>query len=409
MRIHDIKPLKEDASEPFVIRLLRRAIARDGKVAIDFHAVSGRKFGWLIKEPEIGRGWRNGLGDYIPTYRFTVLRRRAMKSGPITFELPTVGVDNLMTLTKKDGKLLIVDAPEKVNEMHVDGEPPIWFNIIQKGISAGKKFYFASGANKIYGVHYRRAAGVPTVNLQLEHVKRWRGGQPDRQTYTIWEKDFDKWTFTKFDDGHRLTMRNALKEEVNAGPPIYTMFWKLKKAGKNVYFKNSAGREIQLNFAKTGLSTSGNDAIWFYSSFNSLGNAVTWKTGDNINKLTLKKKQGTDDWLLFDRTVVKLKESRNEPMIVTLMNKRLNNKGAIKVDVGDMLRKRIQGWITEPIEFMPAQLWGSRDGWKSIIQTITGKKVLWFDIDADEYYTLRTGTDDDGNKFVKLTERDGGQ
>ena len=384
-----------------MVRLLRRAIAKYGSVPIDLKVVSGRKHGWLTKEPEVGRGWTTGLGDKIPTYRFTY--ERVKGGGQGTFELPAAGVDNLMTLTKHNGEFLITNPPDKVNEMHVPGEPAMWIGLVKKALKAGKKIYFASGGNEVVAVNDEVSPGIVWVSLENRKTGK-------KQTYTIASSKSDEWTLQKFEDGHRLTMVQNIKEEeeVDLNPPIYTMFWKLKKAGKNVYFKNRAGREIQLNFAKTGLSSSGNDAIWFFSSHNSPGNAITWKTGDNIGKLTLKKKPGTDDWLLFDRTAVKLKESKNEPMIVTLMQKRLNNDGAIKVEISDMLRKSIRGWITEPIEFMPAQLWGSRDGWKCIIHADGGgKKVLWLDGDADEYYTLRTGTDGNGNKFVKLTVRDG--
>ncbi len=403
MRIQDIKPLKEDSSEPFVVRLLRRAIARDGKVAIDYNATSGRKYGWLIKEPEVGTGWRTGAGDPIPTFRFTVQRKRAMQDRPITFELPAAGIDNLMTLTKQDGKLLITNPVDKINEMEVAGKPPLWVKLIKIGLEKQRKFYFASGANKIYDV----VVSPTSIRVLMTNRKTGEG-----KAYTMVPDNFEKWTLSKFEDGHRLTMVQNIKENVHE-PTVVSMFQKLIDGGKRVFFMRRDGKKIQIKCYRSGLSTSGKNAWWFYDAYSpGSGKVIVWKVGETIDKLTLKK-QGSGDqehWVLYDKTVTKLTESDETPMIVRLMNKRLEKKGAIRVDVSAMpVGKRLKGWITEPLEHNPAKLIGSRDGWKARIHTDGGGiKVMWFDGDADEHFTLRSGEDANGNKYIKVSEREAG-
>ena len=403
MRITDIKPLKEDASEPFVVRLLRRAIARDGKVAIDYNATSGRKYGWLIKEPEVGTGWRTGLGDFIPTFRFTVQRKRAMQDRPITFELPAEGVDNLMTLTKKDGKLLIINAPEKVNEMQVAGEPAMWIGLAKKALDVGKKLYFASGANQITAINDEVAPGV--VYVMLVNPKTGK-----KQTYTIQTSKSDEWTLQKFEDGHRLTMVQNVKKPVTEAaedPTVYSMFHKLLADGQKVFFRNRGGKKTQLRHAMTGVSTSGKQAWWFFDSDNPAHRkAIVWKVGETIDKLTLKK--DGDDWVLFDKTV-KLKEERgDEPTVITLINKRIALQGAVNVDIIQN-GKQVRGWITEPIVPSPFST-PEHFYYKTILHKMTGNsRAFILGTDADALFRVTQQKEKNGKTTLKLVSREGAQ
>lgn len=391
-----------------MVRLLRRAIAKHGTVAIDLKVVSGRKHGWLTKEPEVGRGWTTGLGEKIPTYRFTY--ERVKGGGQGTFELPAAGVDDLMTLTKHKDALLITNVVDKLSEMKVEGEPPLWFNIIQNGLSAGRKFYFAGGGNRIWDLYTQRSAGKQTVVLRLEHVKRKKNGQPDRQTYTIWEQSFEDWTLTKYEDGHKLTMRQNVKKKVTEAadePAVVSMFKKLLDGGQQIFFRDRSGKKTRLWRVTDGVSVSNKPMWWFHDTVTNKGTRpLTWRSIDTIDKLTLKK--DGSDWILFDKTVKLKEEIGGEPLIITLMNKRIAKQGAVSAKL-DILPagKQLVGWITAPIEPVPAM--GGKTQWRAVVQKASGGKgVFMFGDDADSTHTLTTKKDRKGNTSVEVTNREAG-
>lgn len=301
---------------------------------------------------------------------------------------------------------------DALSEVQVEGEPPLWFNIIQKGISAGRKFYFASGGNRIWDLYTQRSAGSETVVLRLEHVKRKKNGQPDRQTYTIWQKDYNEWTLVKHGDGHTLTMVQNVRKPVNEGadePTVISMARKILASDEPLFFMNVAGKIHRVHDIHTGFSVSGKQAWWFIDGKR---NAVSWKVGDTISKLTIKKMPmdagASMQWTLYDRTRT-IKESVDTPMVVRLINQRIAKKGAVYVDVPVLpAPRRLKGWVTEPVEAEPAV-----DGFTGSARTLYKLKTadhhsgargksMWLTHEADRTYTFKTETDGTGNKVLKL-------
>ena len=383
---------------------------------------------------------------------------------------------------------------------------PLWASIIKRHLEKGVKFYFAGAGNRIYDIFAQEAAGVMTVSLRLEHVKRKKNGRPDRQTYTIWERAFNDWTLKKFEDGFKLTMvqntkkineeqenplwatiiqkhlprghkfyhdlgttgritsievlpergevelylefpsgsKTVLKiweekfnnftlknfkdghklvaleqpkeEKINedaSDPLVVSLFQKLINAGQNVYFLNKAAKLTQLFDWRVGLSTTGGVAYWFYDKN---GREVVWKTGDNINKLSITKltKNGKQIWALYDKTAIKLvEEEQFEPMVVRLMNQRINKKGAVAIDIDVLpVGKKLKGWVTEPIEKV-----GSMNGlglrtpnmFKIVVHNdrpASAKKVFYLMYDADSKFTLKLAKDKNNNPTIKLVNRE---
>ncbi len=396
MRIQDIKPLQEE-KEPFVVRLLRRALTKQSNVLIDATVKSGRKHGFLT-DIEVGTGWKDGLGNKIPTYRFVY--HRAGNAGRGTFELPAEGVDDILTLTKEDGEIKVIHI-DKINEMEVAGKPPLWFTLMQKGLAAGKKFYFASGANKIYDV---RPSGTG-YRLLMTNRKTGEG-----KNYTMVADNAENWTLTKFEDGHRLTMIQNVKKPVTEAvedPAVYSMFQKLLADGQKVFFRNRSGKKTQLRHAMAGVSTSGKPAWWFFDSDNSAHRkAIVWKVGETIDKLTLKK--DGDDWMLFDKTV-KLKEERgDEPTVITLINKRIALQGAVNVDIIQN-GKQVRGWITEPIVPSPFST-PEHFYYKTILHKMTGNsRAFILGTDADALFRVTQQKEKNGKTTLKLVSREGAQ
>lgn len=92
-------------------------------------------------------------------------------------------------------------------------------------------------------------------------------------------------------------------------PLVVKLFKKLMADKQRVFFRNRAGKETEVKHLSVGVSTSGKPAWWFYHEPNTGTNQpVTWKTGDAINKLSLKK--DGDRWVLFDRTVNTVQKAR---------------------------------------------------------------------------------------------------
>lgn len=93
-----------------------------------------------------------------------------------------------------------------LEELHVDGMPPLWYTIVEKGLNNGKKFYFGAGGNRIYAVEMTTGASPNEMNiaLYLEHTRKKDGGKLRRQLYRVPPKSLDSWTLVKFEDGHCL-------------------------------------------------------------------------------------------------------------------------------------------------------------------------------------------------------------
>lgn len=208
MLLEDVVSLGEDRV-PLMVRMLRRALTKHSNILIDLNVKSGRKRGFLTGVEE-GGGWSTGdVGTKIPTYRFTY--HRQSNSGVGTFELPAASIDSTMTFTKEDGELKVVNVVDKMNEMEVAGQPPLWFNLLKKGLAAGKNFYFASGGNRIYNAIY-----TPTlIRLAMKNRKT-----KAENAYTMVPDNFENWKLEKFEDGHRLIMRKTVKEDADDIPTV---------------------------------------------------------------------------------------------------------------------------------------------------------------------------------------------
>lgn len=117
-------------------------------------------------------------------------------------------------------------------------ELPLWYSIIQSGLTKGRNFYFASGANRIWDLNAQKSAGQWTITLRLEKAKARPGSQAEKKTYTIWQKDrqsgvggFSKWTLKKFEDGHRLVMVRETNEDVSEPLIVRLINQKIAKGG----------------------------------------------------------------------------------------------------------------------------------------------------------------------------------
>lgn len=415
MRIIDIKPLLEDA-EPFVVRLLTRAFLRGETPIIDFKDFNGRKVGTLTT-PGVPGAWRDGLGNRIPIYDF---RGTTSRGDPFSVQVPVASVDRLMTLTQKGGRLLLTNAKEKVQEMQVPGEPPIWANIILRSFDSGRPVYFASGVNRIVGLDFKPSTdGTSQVTLQLKKDDEEPSARKGRyiykvihQTYNIPERSYDRWTLSAFNDGVRLTMRRdePVTEDVSE-PAVVSMCKKLLGAGEKVYFVDRAGKKSQVRRVDAGLSASGKKTWWFYGTAPG-ARPLVWRSIDTIDKLSLKKDGA--DWDLFDRTVKKAVKpvtetlGTEEPLIVTLINQRVAKGGAVEVDVPVLpAGRRFKGWVVKPVTTEP-----SSSG-APIYRLVTAShhsgargKVLHLTASADDTYRLQKAVDGNGNPYLRMVRRD---
>lgn len=291
-------------------------------------------------------------------------------------------------------------------------DAPIWYTIIDSGLKKGRKFYFASGANRIYKV----VMSPSSIRLLLTNRKTGEG-----KAYTMVSDNFDKWTMRKFEDGHRLVMVQNVKESVD-DPITVSMFKKLIANGNEVFFMDKAGKVQKVGFVKSGDGIYGKKMWRFYYSSkdgeSGTSGAVVWKDENNIDKLSLKKmvhtRTGSEPvWTLYDTSKVKLKEDTQEPFIVTLMNQRIAKGGAILLNAKYGISSRMKGWVTRPIVRIE-----TRDGlgnptgpfWKMVTNDHPSGakgKSYFLTQTSDEKYTLKKTKDGNGNTVISLIDREG--
>lgn len=283
-----------------------------------------------------------------------------------------------------------------------DSSMPLWASLIQKGLDKGVKFYFGAGGNRIVLLSFRKTRDSEYIVLHLEHKDSRK-----KQTYTVWGKSYDGLTLKKHEDGFVLRFRKdtePVKESVEE-PMVVSMFKKLRAAGEKVVFRNLAGKETQVKRVATGEAPSGAPVWWFYDRDSEVGaRALTWRVGDAIDKLSLKKEG--DHWLLYDKTIKLKEEAEQEPLIVRLINNRLAKGGAVLVDVAVLpAGKRLKGWVTRPIEPVRTM---SGLAYKLVTNDHPSGargRAFYLMADADSTYTLKVDVDGKGNKVVKLVNR----
>lgn len=333
-----------------------------------------------------------------------------------------------------DIKPLVSDEPLEAGrrgarlqlEMHVPGEPPLWANIILRRLDTGRPVYFASGADRIVGLrHEPRAGGQSVVTLSLEKADGSRPSQRKGrhvytvtgQTYRIPELSYDRWTLEtmKVDratgetikDGLRLTMvkdkpADRLEEmEVAGRPPLwFTLIQKGLAAGKKFYFAPGANKIYDVRQAGTGYR------VLMTDRKTGAGRNYTM-VADNAENWTLTKFE--DGHLLALKKDEPVTEALGgeEPLVVTLINQRVDKGGAVQVDVPLPGGRRLKGWVVQKVTPEPSL------GGSTIYRLVTANhhsgargKVMHLTSRADEFYRLTKRVDGNGNPVLALVSRD---
>jgi len=150
--------------------------------------------------------------------------------------------------------------------------------------------------------------------------------------------------------------------------------------------------KLQLENGKTGKKQTYTIASEIYDSWK----LVKFKDGHALRMVSVPRS-------------VDIAEGKEEPLIVTLMNRRLEKQGAVRVNLKKLSAGRLTGWIIKPLEPVPALAFaqGGPNQYKALVKGPRGGvSVFYFGADADSAYTLRNKKDMNNNPVIEVTNRE---